>query len=569
MLALGIGVQRLVVELDAKVVIGLITSTSGSNKPYSPLLNDCRYLLRRFLQTRVVHVFREGNRCADALARMGSNMAEEFLVFDNPPSPDVLYFVNTDAAGVLYNRSSFCDLIVMPVWLSTGKQKPEPKSAEEHIADGMENGLRFTDCRWRRGLSATNINFTHSPFWVQIWGLPFELMSDDVGKKFGNNIGKFIEVDQRARQSNQAKFMRIGVDLQLDKPLKRGDSPSGIDEVIDAIPTWVSEEMNEGLNRNFTRKERKLWHLNLPAKIKIFAWRACVNGLPTMEAIYTRGISQTKICPVCRNEAETLDYAPLDCAFSSLVWCLWSENPLSIHGIKKSFLDSTIFILAYATLQDLELFFFIAWAIWFSRNRLVHEGCGLPFTQVWHLAKSSVDDFACSATWDLSQSRAPLSSWSPPPPGFHKINVNGASSESDSCSSVGVVIRDCWGQVVAALCKPLQACYPAELMEIMAIEQGVLLAQELQLPSVIVESDSSNAILAIHEKATGSSFGHLIQEILQANESFETCHFKHLSRNFNSVAHELAQHARRTRSQYLWKGVMPPVVASFLQADMM
>ncbi|KAK9990920.1 hypothetical protein SO802_025905 [Lithocarpus litseifolius] len=112
-LALGTGVQRLVVELDAKVVISLITSIGGSNKPYFPLLNDCRYLLRRFLQTRVVHVFREGNRCANALARMGSNMDEEFLVFDNPPSPDVLYFVNTDAAGVLYNRSSFYDLTVL------------------------------------------------------------------------------------------------------------------------------------------------------------------------------------------------------------------------------------------------------------------------------------------------------------------------------------------------------------------------------------------------------------------------------------------------------------------------
>ena len=93
-------------ELDAKVVVCLITSTGGSNKPYLPLLNDCRYLLSRFLQTRVVHVFREGNRCADALARMGSNMAEEFLVFDIPPSLDFLYFVNMDVVGVLYNRTS-------------------------------------------------------------------------------------------------------------------------------------------------------------------------------------------------------------------------------------------------------------------------------------------------------------------------------------------------------------------------------------------------------------------------------------------------------------------------------
>ena len=35
---------------------------------------------------------------------------------------------------------------------------------------------------------------------------------------------------------------------------------------------------------------RKLWHLNLPAKVKIFAWRACVNGLPTFENMSKRGI---------------------------------------------------------------------------------------------------------------------------------------------------------------------------------------------------------------------------------------------------------------------------------------
>lgn len=47
-------------------------------------------------------------------------------------------------------------------------------------------------------------------------------MSDEVGRELDNNIGKFIEVDWRVRQSDQAKFMRVKVDLQLDKPLRRG-----------------------------------------------------------------------------------------------------------------------------------------------------------------------------------------------------------------------------------------------------------------------------------------------------------------------------------------------------------
>ena len=121
-----------------------------------------------------------------------------------------------------------------------------------------------------------------------------------------------------------------------------------------------SKEKEECLNRDPCKPVwRKLWHLNLPAKIKIFAWRACVSGLPTMEAINCRGISQNKDCPVCGSEVESVDHTLLNCVFSSSVWCLWPKIPLHTHGINKS-LDSTIFILYHVSLQDLELFFAIA-----------------------------------------------------------------------------------------------------------------------------------------------------------------------------------------------------------------
>ena len=81
---------------------------------------------------------------------------------------------------------------------------------------------------------------------------------------------------------------------------------------------------------------KRLWLLNLPAKIKVFAWRACVNGLPTMEAIFSRGISQSMACPVCGNDAESVYHALLRCDFSSLVWDFWLENPLRIQGFINS-----------------------------------------------------------------------------------------------------------------------------------------------------------------------------------------------------------------------------------------
>ena len=57
-----------------------------------------------------------------------------------------------------------------------------------------------------------------------------------------------------------------------------------------------------------------------------------------------------------------------------------------------------------AALND-ELFFAIAWAIWFKRNKIMHKDYSLPPPQVWQLAKNVSEDYVNSATWDLSQIR--------------------------------------------------------------------------------------------------------------------------------------------------------------------
>ena len=92
----------------------------------------------------------------------------------------------------------------------------------------FENNLLLL-CRWKKGLTSANLSFTHSSFWVQLWGLPFELLSEVVGRDIGNSMGHFIEVDKRANQSDQARFMRIRVELPVDKPLRRGGNVVGME----------------------------------------------------------------------------------------------------------------------------------------------------------------------------------------------------------------------------------------------------------------------------------------------------------------------------------------------------
>ncbi|XP_023920453.1 uncharacterized protein LOC112031983 [Quercus suber] len=186
------------------------------------------------------------------------------------------------------------------------------------------------------------------------------------------------------------------------------------------------------------------------------------------------------------------------------------------------------------------------------------------------MAKNSFEEFNDAATLDLFHPRTSHTHcWSPPPPGVFKINVDGSSSDIEESSSIGVIIRDCKGQIVAAFCKPLQSHYTAELVEVFALEQGIRLAQESQLSRVIFESDALTVINAVNDSAFGAPHGHIIQDISHAQTSFSFCSFRHLNRDFNLAAHELAQFARRNRSVHLWKGVTPSFLVPFVQADML
>ncbi|XP_075645195.1 uncharacterized protein LOC142616196 [Castanea sativa] len=144
--------------------------------------------------------------------------------------------------------------------------------------------------------------------------------------------------------------------------------------------------------------------------------------------------------------------------------------------------------------------------------------------------------------------------WSAPPPGGFKVNVDGASSlEMGVNSGVGVVIRDESGRVITALYKSLPLQFSANWTELYALEQGILLVQEMELSQVIFKSDALSVIQAINQGIIGSEAGHLVEGILQAKASFSCCFFNHLKIDCNRVAHELAQFAKINHCTQVWK----------------
>lgn len=50
--------------------------------------------------------------------------------------------------------------------------------------------------RWKKGMSANNVVLEHASLWVQIWGVPFDMISLNVAEEIGKKMGKVEDVER-------------------------------------------------------------------------------------------------------------------------------------------------------------------------------------------------------------------------------------------------------------------------------------------------------------------------------------------------------------------------------------
>ena len=224
-------------------------------------------------------------------------------------------------------------------------------------------------------------------------------------------------------------------------------------------------------------------------------------------------------------------------------------------------IDIAMKLVELGTSYDLEVFLGATWAIWYNRNKIVHEASSQHPDQIWCFAEKYIRE-SKSASMVCSQGPARTDGkWTAPPPGYVKINVDGATSKNEKNSSVGVVIRDVDGNVLATCCKYLQGQYSVEEVEALAMECGLLLAKEQKLSHVILESDALIVVSKVIVADSSGWLGHVYQGISGLLSSFSSWNIKHVKRDYNKATHMLAQYARQKEDSYVWKGVCPPMVA--------
>ena len=91
-LCLALNTVAVEIKIDAAVVFDWITNDSTCNLNHSSLIMNCGTLAGLIPQVKICHCFGEANKCADALARKGPSIQQDFIVFYSLPVDIAMLF---------------------------------------------------------------------------------------------------------------------------------------------------------------------------------------------------------------------------------------------------------------------------------------------------------------------------------------------------------------------------------------------------------------------------------------------------------------------------------------------
>ncbi|KAL8126745.1 hypothetical protein AgCh_013868 [Apium graveolens] len=282
------------------------------------------------------------------------------------------------------------------------------------------------------------------------------------------------------------------------------------------------------VNRNFGDEVvvqsigwKKVWHLRVPHKVKVFIWRFCRNVIPIRRRLSAGGVSVPITCPMCLRDIEHMAHLFFDCDFAGdcrhhvgLVYD-WSNVEYAHDWLLEK--------ISTATADEVAKICIVLWGVWYWRNKRVWDG------KVVTAAFAMDSSFKMHSEW-LEAKKKPTSTsaqirllvekgdkkWYQPDMGVVKVNVDASVFPNSQNFSIGMVLRDHLGSFIAGkvMCFPIVASVLEA--EVIRIREALSWIKEESFSTdlVTLESDSMLGVKAI----TGGK-----KNLLEVGDIVEDC----------------------------------------------
>ncbi|XP_042974784.1 uncharacterized protein LOC122306423 [Carya illinoinensis] len=258
---------------------------------------------------------------------------------------------------------------------------------------------------------------------------------------------------------------------------------------------------------------KSLWHLKLPKKMKIFAWRACQEKLPTYLNLKKRHVLDDATCVLCNQGMEDAAHA--------------------------------------------------------LRNKQLYENISMPFNVTVNNALALEKEYEQVHLFDASNPKiSKVVRWHPPPSDFLKLNIDGATFPELSVAGVGVVLRNHKGEVIVACSKVEKEVSSAEFIEAVALLRGLQLCVQWGIPKLMLETDCLILVNALNGNSEClTDFAFILQDIRRLMAAFQEVKVVHVNHLGNQVAHLLARHAWLIDDICMWWDFCPSFVSQAIWLD--
>ncbi|KAF7808587.1 uncharacterized protein G2W53_035330 [Senna tora] len=292
----------------------------------------------------------------------------------------------------------------------------------------------------------------------------------------------------------------------------------------------------------FTNVWQRIWKAKMPAKIKIFVWRACREVLPVRASLNRRGLDVVDDCPSGCSEEETVLHALIGCPELLTFWRR-ANIPLSDqYDASLPFVEWFDIACSLWDADTLVRFAICAYNVWHRRNE-IWIGKNVPNTdRVLEISLSFLNELQKLLAPE-NPSRRSLDSevrWERPCWPLYKVNVD-ASLNQGLFGGIGGIIRDSRGKVLAAMANRVPRADSVEILEAKAILVGLEFARDLRILDVVVEGDSQVVFNYINRSVDlRSPVGSVLASIRTLRSCFRRVEFRWVPRLANRVADKLA-----------------------------
>lgn len=75
--------------------------------------------------------------------------------------------------------------------------------------------------KWDSSKALEEIDFSFTPFWVQVHGLLLGLLNVKSGEKIAPLLGELVRIEDPEKEGRIAKCLRIRIWLNLNNPLRK------------------------------------------------------------------------------------------------------------------------------------------------------------------------------------------------------------------------------------------------------------------------------------------------------------------------------------------------------------